>query len=87
MNGDRFSDPYEGMSDEEIEDETERLFDEPETAVELKIPATWYEHIKALAQRRGNQPVHQMMVRALNLGIRQIEAETAAFEGNETPPT
>jgi hypothetical protein len=72
----RFHDPYEGMTDEEIEEEALRLFDRPETTITLTISQDLYDEIKALAARRAGEPVHQLAVHALNLGLRQIQAET-----------
>lgn len=42
----KFPDPYEGMTDDEIEEEAFRIFNEPETTVSLTIPVEFWEHIR-----------------------------------------
>jgi hypothetical protein len=71
----KFHDPFDEMSDDEFDEDTARLFSRPETTITLTISVEFMEQIEALARERGGEPVHQLMVRALNLGVRQIQGE------------
>lgn len=69
-----FHDPYDEMSDDEFDEDTARLFNRPKTTVQITISQEFYDTIKALAEQRGLEPVNELMVHALNLGIREILA-------------
>jgi hypothetical protein len=80
-----FHDPYDEMSDDEFDEDTARLFNRPKTTVQLTISQEFYDTIKALAEQRGLEPVNQLMVHALNLGIREILAGDARVDAKRSP--
>lgn len=78
-----FHDPYDEMTDDEFDEDTARLFSRPMTTVQLTISQDFYDRIKNLAEQGGLDPVNELMVHALNLGIRQILAEKSRVDSSD----
>jgi predicted DNA binding CopG/RHH family protein len=76
----KYPDPYEGMSDEEVDEELDRLFGEHRAktvVVSIRMPEELLTRVKRLAEARKT-PYQTLLKRVLDSAVSRIEQEGGA---------